>query len=62
MYAIRSYYAWIDFQQTQPQLTIDIDRRRAEDLGIDIDGVVSTLRAMVDGYEVADLNVRNNFV
>ncbi len=47
----------VEFQQTQPQLTVQIDRRRAEDLGIPIEGIVDTLRAMIGGFEVAELNV-----
>ncbi|CAN0586171.1 unnamed protein product, partial [Laminaria digitata] len=29
----------VEFQQTQPQLSINVDRRRAEDLGVPIDGI-----------------------
>ena len=47
----------VEFQQTQPQLSIDIDRRRAEDLGVPVTGIANTLRAMVGGFEVAELNV-----
>lgn len=49
--------AEIEYQQTQPQLTVQIDRRRAEDLGVPVGGIASTLQAMVAGYEVAELNV-----
>lgn len=52
----------IEFQQTQPQLSLTVDRRRAEDLGIPIESIVSTLRAMVDGFEVAELNVEDRSV
>jgi len=52
----------IEFQQTQPQLSLKVDRRRAEDLGIPIEGIVNTLRAMVDGFEVAELNVEDRSV
>ncbi|MGB0630746.1 MAG: efflux RND transporter permease subunit [Alphaproteobacteria bacterium] len=47
----------VEFQQTQPQLSIKVDRRRAEDLGVPVEGIADTLRAMVDGFEVAELNV-----
>ncbi len=47
----------IEFQQTQPQLSVKVDRRRAEDLGVPVEGIANTLRAMVDGYKVAELNV-----
>ena len=52
----------IEFQQTQPQLSLVVDRRRADDLGIPIEGIVNTLRAMVDGFEVAELNVEDRSV
>ncbi|EMD81705.1 efflux RND transporter permease subunit [Pacificimonas flava] len=47
----------LSYQPTQPQLSVMIDRRRAADLGIDYDELALTLRAMVDGEEVVDLNV-----
>ncbi len=47
----------IEYQQTQPQLTVRVDRRRAEDLGVPVTGLVNTLRAMIDGFEVTQLNV-----
>lgn len=49
----------IEYQQTQPQLTVRVDRKRAEDLGVPVQGIVNTLRAMIDGYEVAELNVND---
>ena len=52
----------MEFQQTQPQLSVVVDRRRAEDLGVPIEGIANTLRAMVDGYEVAELNVDDRSV
>ena len=47
----------IEYQQTQPQLSVKVNRQRAEDLGIQVEGISDTLRAMVDGLEVAELNV-----
>jgi len=52
----------LSFQATQPQLSINIDRRRAEELGIQVDGLTATLRAMVAGYEVTELNVEDSTV
>ncbi len=52
----------IEFQQTQPQVSIRVDRRRAEDLGVPVEGIADTLRAMVDGFEVAELNVDDRSV
>ena len=52
----------VEFQQTQPQLSVNVDRRRAEDLGVPVEGIANTLRAMVDGLEVAELNVNDRSV
>lgn len=52
----------IEFQQTQPQLSVKVDRRRAEDLGVPVEGIANTLRAMVDGFKVAELNVDDRSV
>ena len=52
----------IEYQQTQPQLSIKVDRRRAEDLGVPVEGIASTLRAMVAGFEVTELNVDDRSV
>jgi hydrophobe/amphiphile efflux-1 (HAE1) family protein len=52
----------IEYQQTQPQLTVQVDRRRAEDLGVPVQGIVDTLRAMIDGFEVAELNVNDRSI
>lgn len=47
----------VSYQPTQPQLSVRIDRQRAANLGVDLDDLALTLRAMVGGEEVADLNV-----
>ena len=52
----------IEYQQTQPQLSVRIDRRRAEDLGVPVEGIASTLRAMVGGFKVTELNVDDKSV
>lgn len=52
----------ISYDPTQPQLSVDIDRRRAADLGIDLDNLAATLRAMIDGDELVDLNVEDEAV
>ncbi len=49
----------MSYRPTQPQISIHIDRRRAEDLGVPIDSISSTLRAMVDGFEVTELMVED---
>ena len=52
----------ISYQPTQPQLSIRIDRQRTSDLGVDLDDVAQTLRAMVGGDEIVDLNVGDQAV
>src|SRR5690606_19112308 len=47
----------ISYRPTQPQLSIAIDRRRASDLGIPLDNIAITLRTVVNGLDVVDLNV-----
>jgi len=52
----------ISYQPTQPQLSIEIDRQRAADLGIPLVNISDTLRAMVDGHDIGDLNVGDNAI
>lgn len=47
----------ISYKPTQPQIALQVDRRRAAALGVDLEQLSLTLRAMVGGEEVADLNV-----
>lgn len=47
----------ISYQPTQPQLRFKIDRRRAAELGVSLSDVSTTLRAAINGDDVADLNV-----
>ncbi|WP_417437289.1 efflux RND transporter permease subunit [Idiomarina abyssalis] len=47
----------VSYQPTQPQLRVKIDRRRAAELGISLSDISSTLRAAINGDDVADLNV-----
>ncbi|MEL7687955.1 efflux RND transporter permease subunit [Citromicrobium bathyomarinum] len=54
--------AEISYQPTQPQLSVQIDRRRASDLGVDLADLSQTLRAMVGGEELVDLNVGDQAV
>lgn len=52
----------IDYRPTQPQLSVEIDRRRAADLGISLESIATTLRALVDGDDLVDLNVADQTV
>jgi len=47
----------ISYQPTQPQLRFKIDRRRAAELGVELSDISATLRAAINGDDVADLNV-----
>jgi HAE1 family hydrophobic/amphiphilic exporter-1 len=42
----------LGYDTTQPQLFIEVDRARASDLGIDIDGLGESLQAVLDGRTV----------
>ncbi|MGI9416853.1 MAG: efflux RND transporter permease subunit [Geminicoccaceae bacterium] len=42
----------IDFEQNQPQLDIRIDRERADDLGISVEAIATTLQTMLASREV----------
>ncbi len=47
----------VEYRATQPQISIDIDRLRASDLGVSIDALSTTLQVLVDKYRVTDLTV-----
>jgi hydrophobe/amphiphile efflux-1 (HAE1) family protein len=47
----------IGYQPTQPQLRVNIDRRRAEELGVSFSDISTTLRAAISGDDVTDLNI-----
>lgn len=52
----------ISYQPTQPQLSVQIDRQRASDLRVDLDDVAQSLRAMIGGDDIVDLNVGDQAV
>jgi hydrophobe/amphiphile efflux-1 (HAE1) family protein len=52
----------ISYRPTQAQLSVQIDRRRAADLGIPLQSIATTLRAVVDGDDVVDLNVADQAI
>ncbi|TVQ01200.1 MAG: efflux RND transporter permease subunit, partial [Roseinatronobacter sp.] len=45
----------LDFETTQPQLSIEVDRERASDLGVNLDGLGEALQAMLDGSSVGSV-------
>ncbi|CAM3973513.1 efflux RND transporter permease subunit [Pseudoalteromonas byunsanensis] len=47
----------ISYQPSQPQIRVNIDRRRAEELGVELEDIAVTLRAAINGDDVADLNI-----
>lgn len=52
----------VEFRATQPELSIDVDRRRATDLGVDIDDLATTIQVLVDEFEVGELTVDDQAV
>ncbi|SES24750.1 hydrophobic/amphiphilic exporter-1, HAE1 family [Tranquillimonas rosea] len=45
----------LEYETTQPQLFIEVDRTRASDLGVDITGLGDALRAVLDGRSVGSV-------
>src|SRR5690606_4192080 len=52
----------ISFDTSQPELYFNIDREKANDLGVPMDAISETLRVMVDQYEVVDLSIEDQTV
>ncbi len=52
----------VEFRATQPELSINIDRRRATDLGVDIADLATTIQVLVDEFEVAELTIDDKAV
>ncbi|RUO61203.1 efflux RND transporter permease subunit [Pseudidiomarina marina] len=52
----------IGYQPTQPQLRVNIDRKRAEELGVPLADISTTLRAAINGLDVTDLNIGDQAV
>ena len=55
-------YPRIGYQPTQPQLRVNIDRKRAEELGVPLSDISTTLRAAINGDDIADLNIGDQAV
>lgn len=49
----------LSYETTQPQISVRIDRERASDLGVDIDGLAEALQALLDGREVAEVFIED---
>ncbi|MFT7505799.1 MAG: hydrophobe/amphiphile efflux-1 (HAE1) family protein [Gammaproteobacteria bacterium] len=52
----------VSYEPNQPQLRINIDRRRAEQLGVEFSDISRTLRAAINGDDIVDLNVGDQAV
>ena len=50
----------LGYDTTQPQLFVEIDRARAEDLGVQISGMAEALQAVLDGRTVGTLFLDDN--
>jgi HAE1 family hydrophobic/amphiphilic exporter-1 len=49
----------VNYETTQPQMTLTIDRQKAADLGIDINGLAVTMQAMIDGSDVGTVFIND---
>ena len=49
----------LSYETTQPQISVQIDRARASDLGVNIDGLAEALQALLDGREVAQVFIQD---
>lgn len=52
----------IQYQATQPQLSIGVDRARASDLRVPMSTLSATLRALVDEDEISELTINDQAV
>ncbi len=52
----------MEYQATQPQISLNIDRERAANLNVAIPDLASTIRVLVDGYQVSELTVDDQAV
>ncbi|TYC51184.1 efflux RND transporter permease subunit [Rhodobacterales bacterium] len=51
--------ARLSSESTRPQLSVSIDRERASDLGIDINGLGNAMQAMLDGRKVGQVFIND---
>ncbi len=49
----------VNYETTQPQMTLTIDRDKAAQLGIDINGLGTTMQAMIDGSDVGTVFIND---
>ncbi|KPQ05742.1 MAG: hydrophobic/amphiphilic exporter-1 (mainly G- bacteria), HAE1 family [Rhodobacteraceae bacterium HLUCCA12] len=49
----------LSYETNQPQLFIEVDRRRASDLGVNIDGLGEALQAVLDGRSIGTVFIED---
>jgi len=49
----------VNYETTQPQMTLTVDRDKAASLGIDINGLSATMQAMIDGSNVGTVFIND---
>ena len=52
----------LSYETNQPQLSIDIDRERAADLGIAMEGLPEAMQAVLDGREIGSVFIEDRSV
>ena len=52
----------VQFDTSQPEMSFNIDREKANDLNVPMERISQTLRVMVDRYDVIDLSVEDQAV
>lgn len=52
----------ISYAPTQPQVRVTIDRQRAKDLGVPLDGLGDVVQAMVAGFEVVSIDLMDQSI
>ena len=52
----------LSFETSQPQLNLDIDRQRANELGIDLGALTATLQAMLNGSSAGSVFIEDRSV
>jgi len=55
----RFHQIQLSYETTQPQISVQIDRARASDLGVNIDGLAEALQALLDGRQVAQVFIED---
>ena len=54
--------ARLDFEPTQPQVSVEIDRETAATLGVPVSAIVTTIQAMADEFRAAELFIGDDII